>query len=172
MKNLLIGLFIIGLTSLSYSQNLYSEVEKGALEDNTRSSININYLTKVQNVKTSVNVKLFEDIVSRHDITTSLKFDRRVKPFKVKFITSNGSIIATYDQNGKILTSLEKFKNVDLPLHILKSISKEYPNASILSNTYLVSYKSNNDIIKRYTVKIKKDNVKKNLRIDSEGRIK
>ena len=59
MKNLLIGLFILGLTNLSYSQSqLLSEVEETETtyrattpHIRTKSFLNIPYLNTVQNAK-------------------------------------------------------------------------------------------------------------------------
>ena len=169
MKNLIIGLFVLGLTSLSYSQELYSNADLAELEDRSISYVNSNYMNKVQNVRTSGQIKSLEVLISRYDITKSRKFDGKAKPFKVKFYSPKGSIVATYDSKGKILTSLEKFKDIALPKHVLQSISKAYPKAKILSNTYMVSYSSETGAKMNYKVKIRKGDLRKIMKIDADG---
>ena len=169
MKNLLIGLCIIGLTNLSYSQELYSKVDPTEHGDRSISYVNSNYINKVQSVTISKQVKLLEELVSRFDITNNRKFDGRKASFKVRFNGRTGYIIASFNNKGEILKSTEKFKDIRLPIHVLQSISRAYPNASILSTTYTVSYNSESGAKMNYSVKIRKGNLRKRIKIDSNG---
>ncbi len=176
MKNLLIGLFVIGLTNLSYSQNSFSELETArGIEakygttpvSKTISLLNITYLDKVQNEIKPSNIRQLELMVFKYNIKKLLKPIDRPQKFVIKFIWSTNYIIARYDQDGKILSTYEEFKNFELPEHIFKSISLNHPNWSIIANTYKVSYSSKSDVKMSYIVKIRKGNLKKKIHIDS-----
>ncbi|WP_117880617.1 hypothetical protein [Aureibaculum luteum] len=169
MKNLIFGLYIMGLTNLSYSQNLVSVVDGTGVHKRSISSINVNYLDKVQSINTSKQIKTLEIIASKYDITKNVKFNGSKKPFKVKFKGLFGSITATYNPKGKILNTIEEFKNVALPKYVMKSISEQYPQASILATSYFVSYNNEIGVTKQYIVKIKKGKKIKNLKFDNDG---
>ena len=171
MKNLLIGLLVIGLANLGYSQNTNSEAKEVKLEDITVYTLNISYLNQVQDETMSVHVKSLEHRASRCDIKNSPKFDGRSESFKVVFNSIKGSIIATYDNNGKILTTKERFRDIKLPEPVRTYVFKKYPKWSLLGNTYLVSYQSDKDAKKIYKVQIGKDNLKKNLKIDFRSNV-
>ena len=187
MKNLVIGLLVIGLTNLGYSQNSINEFVKSELEGNkslalnsgvtatsfnkdaAATSLNVSYLNIVKEETASVHVKFLEDKAARFDVTELPKFDGRSESFKVIFKGNKGSIKATYDRKGNILTSLERFKNIKLPVNVRNSIYKEYPGWSTFGNSYTASYNEGMGVKKVYKVRIGKGNFKKNLKIDSDG---
>jgi len=180
MKNLLVGLCILGLTNLSYSQNLVSMVEAtGDIETEYRtiplsktiSLLNIPYLHKIQNEIKPSNIRQLELTAFKYKINNSRKFNNNSQPIIVKFKWSKNYIIARYDKNGKILSTYEEFKDFEIPEHILKSISLAYPNWSIIANLYQLSYNSKSGAQMRYKIKIRKDNLKKNIKIDSDGNL-
>jgi len=152
MKKFVIGLLVIGLTSLGHSQN-----------------VNMDYLEKVQDETMSEPVRILENKASRFNVTKLPEFDGRNASFKTIFKGTKGFIIATYDKTGKILTTLERFKDVKLPVPVRNSLYKEFPKWSVNNIAYLVSYKNNKYAKKIYKIRIGKDNLKRNLKIDSEG---
>ena len=179
MKNLLIGLVILGLTNLTYSQSpLLSEVEETETtysattpEFRTISLLNIPYLNTVQNLKKPNNIRQLELTAFKYKINKNHKFNNDSQPLIIMFKWYKNYIIARYDKNGKILSTFEEFKDFDLPEHISKSISLDYPNWSIIANQYRLSYSSKSGVKMHYKIKIKKGNLKKNIKIDSDGNL-
>lgn len=187
MKNTLIGLIVMGFTNLIIAQNSNftdltiapnSKMNEIAavsfnkdLLDNTSlvSALNIDYLDKVQKEPLCENVIDLEYKVSNYIVRESSKFDGRQEPFKVIFKASDGSIVATYNSNGKILSTVERFNNVRLPVEISKSIFRNYPNWTLNSNSYYVSYDIEKGIKKIYKVQIGNGAEKKNFRIVWKG---
>ena len=183
MKNVIIGLLLIGLTSLGYAQNMnnklsemdlaqLSNFDMDGISSLSSNSLNSNYLYKVQDESMSVLVRTLEEKASNFNVKKSKKFDGDINPFKVVFKVPNGSIIVTYNNDGEILSSLERFKNIKLPEPVRVSIFKKYPNWSLISNSYLVSYNKDENVKKEYKVQIGKDNLKKQIKVDPFGNIK
>jgi hypothetical protein len=175
MKNLLIGLCILGLTNLNYSQNLVSELEAtGGIEakyssiplSRTVSLLNIPYLHKVQNKIKPSNIRQLELMAFKYNIKKIFKPSSKLQKLVIKFIWSKNYIIVKYDQDGKILSTYEEFKDFELPKYVLKSISLDYPNWSIASKMYQVHYSSKSGIKMKYIVKIRKGNLRKRIKID------
>lgn len=172
MKNLIIGLFVLGFTSLGYTQE---QRHSNAVElaDVIISPLNMSYLNKVQDEFTPVKVKHLEDKAARFDITESPVYDRKFEAYEVVFTDAynknQGNIVATYDSNGKILRSLERYKETLLPPKVRNAIFKRYPNCSLESNLYLLTYYHNKDVKKVYKVRIKDGDKKMNLHVDHNG---
>ena len=175
MKNLVIGLFVIGLTTLGFSQEKNGQVDEVQLKDvvishdNTNevllTNINYTYLDKVQDKTTSEHVKSLESVASRFNVMDSPKFDGRDDSFKTIFRGTKGYIIATYDSNGKILSTQERYRDIKLPKNMVRSVLKEYPNSDFLKMVHTVSYKDNKEVKKVYRIQIMNANSKKNLKI-------
>jgi hypothetical protein len=171
MKNSILGLFILGFASLSYSQS-ENGIREVQLANVDITPLNISYLNAVANKNAPKKIKHLEDKVARYDITESPVYEKQFDAYEVTFkgATDNGRRIkATYDSDGKILKSFEKFDNIALPMAIRNTVNKKYPGWTIYSDTYLVSYYDSRDIKKVYKLKIKKDNEKKILKIDVDG---
>ncbi|CAM4231760.1 hypothetical protein [Gillisia limnaea] len=166
MKNLVIGLFVLGLTSLGFSQNTTSEVEEVQLEGVVVSNVNLNYLEKVQDKTLSDHVIFLEKEASIFDVKKLVEFDGRKESFQVLFKGSNGYIIADYDRNGKILKTLERYKDIKLPKNMIKSVLMQYPNSNFLKVVYNVNYDEKKDVEKTYKIQIMNDGRKRNLKIN------
>jgi len=171
MKNLVIGLFVIGLTSLGFSQNNTSEVEEVQLNDIVVANVNLGYLETVQDKTLSDHVTTLENEAARFNIKVSPKFDSRRESFKTIFRGSHGYIIATYDNNGMILKTTERYRDIKLPKKLIKSVLSQYPNSDFLKVVYTVDYKHQKDVEKTYKIQIMKDNLVKNLKISSDGNL-
>jgi len=88
----------------------------------------------------------------------------------VVFKNSQGRIVATYNNEGKILSTVEKYKDVVIPVNLGIIIFKQFPGWAYQSSTYLISYTENNGFSKKYKIKINKGNHKKTLNFDSHGK--
>lgn len=165
MKNLVIGLFVLGLTNLGFAQNINNEVEEVQLEGVVVSNVNINYLEKVQDQTLADHVIFLEKEASVFDVKGLVEFDGRKESFEVLFKGSNGYIIANYDSNGRILKTTERYKDIPLPKHMIKSVLSQYPNSNFLKVAYTVDYDQKN-VKKTYKIQIMNDGRKKNLKIN------
>jgi len=165
MKNYLIGLFVLGFTSLGFSQTTKEIV----LSDIDVTPINLTYLNEVQDKNTPLRAKKLENKAARFDITELPIFNKAFEAYEVAFHQTKGKIIATYDSNGRILSSFEKFDNITLPANVRDALLTAYPGWAIHKDMYLVSYYHNKEVKKTYKVQIRKDNLRRNLKMDIEG---
>ncbi|SFS99848.1 hypothetical protein SAMN04487906_2420 [Zhouia amylolytica] len=151
----------------------YSQVGQVELESVTVSAtpINTTYLKDVLDNNSPENVKDMQHKVASYDITESDLFDDEYDSYKVFFEHTNSMIIATFDEEGKIVRSYEKFKNVLLPPAIRNSVYQKYPGWTLHKDIYLVSYYVDKDTKKQYRIQLRKDNQKKNLVVDTYGNI-
>ncbi|MEB8329295.1 hypothetical protein OO009_07990 [Flavobacteriaceae bacterium KMM 6897] len=172
MKNVLFGILYLGLTSLAYSQEIPTSIDfkEVKLIGVTVTPLNTTYLRKVQDKETPEIVKKLENTAARFDVTEASIYDGNHEGYEVVFEQTNGRIIATYDKNGKIISSFEKFTDLNLPPTVRNNIAKKYPNWIVYKDAYLVSYYVNSEHVKKvYKIQIRKDNERKNLRCTVDG---
>lgn len=158
MKKVVFGIFFLGFASLTYSQEV-------VLEGVTVTSPNFSYLSSVQDENTPANVAVLERKVASFNLQESPVFNKIDKAYEVFFSNSKGRIVATYDDEGKILSSFEKFEDVVLPTSIRNTIYQSYPDWKMNSNTYVVSYYHDKSVKKTYHFQILKNDTKKNLKL-------
>ena len=189
MKNLLIGLLVLGLTNLGFSQHSQVEFLKSQMEDSNTIALNAyattpsfnkdvstnfkdaSYMDILKEEATSNHVSRLEDQVSSFDLMASPEYDENKKYFKVIFKANKGSVVAVFDKNGEILTTKERYENIKLPVPVRNSLYKEFPNCNVEKIKYLLDYEKGKDVKKVYKIKIKKDNLTKHLKFDTQGNI-
>ncbi|MCO4822898.1 MAG: hypothetical protein KC469_12570 [Flavobacteriaceae bacterium] len=170
MKTLVTGLIFLGFTSLCYSQsNGDTKVKEEALATVTVTPLNTSYLNKVQDDNTPDRVKILEDKAARYDITELSIFNGKFESYEVIFEQTESRIIATYDGDGKIINSLERFENVSLPASVRNTVYKQYPGWAIHKDVYLVSYFENKEAKRHYKIQVRKEGARKNIKLDASG---
>ncbi|MDE3743402.1 hypothetical protein [Maribacter polysaccharolyticus] len=173
MKKLFINLIALSLVSLGYSQqSVYTDTaNEVTLEGVTVSPLNISYLSMVQEESMPDHVTELENKAARYDITKSGIYDYEIEDYEITFSHENGTIIATYDKNGRILNSYERFNNITLPFELRNKIYQEYPGWTIHRDAYIVTYFEDSGVTKICKLHLRKDGKKLNIKIDMDGNI-
>ncbi|QYA26151.1 hypothetical protein G3I01_11715 [Gramella sp. MT6] len=168
MKNLVFGLFVLGLTNLGFSQTINNENNEVKLEAVEISGYNLNYLEEVEEPDVSDNVSSLEKEAASFDVKSLDEFDGRKELYTVKFIGTNGFLLADYDWNGKIVKTTERYRNISLPKNLIKSVLNEYPQSQFLKVVYNVNYDVQKEVEKTYRIKIMNNGKNRNLKISSD----
>lgn len=171
MKKFLIGTFFLGLASLGYSQGVNFEKREIKLSTVEVTPVDQDYLDKVGNETISGKVFTLEEKASRYNIKEHPLFNPdRNSRYRVRFDIGKGKIVATFNQNGKILKTHESYRDLNPPVAIMASVYLKYPNWNLQSTTYTVHY-NGMDAEKTFAVRMEKDGIRKNLKFDLEGNI-
>ena len=165
MRKVLFGFVFLGLASLVFAQEPETEVRRVELEGVIVTSPNFAYLADVQDETTPETVKRLERKAASYDIKKSPIYNKIDKAYEVFFSNSKGKIVATYDDEGKILTSFEKFSDIVVPVSIRNTVYEAYPDWKMNKNTYLVTYYHNASVKKTYHFQIENRSEKKNLKL-------
>lgn len=171
MRTQLIGLLFLGLTNLTQAQtNIEQDVETKSVDlKDVIISSNSSYMNKVYDENTSIVVKNLEQVVAGYDIKSDAIYSSEYSNYSVNFKTPTSNVNATFDCDGTILTSNEKYDDILLPSSIRQAIGKDYSGWTLHSNSYRVSYDHRRDIKKMYKIQVRKDGEKKNLKINVQG---
>ncbi len=170
MKNLVIGIMLLGVANLGYSQNSSDCNKKTiALNEVEVSPTDQAYFDKVAEGVVSTKVYALEREASSYNVKNHPSFDDNDdKVYHVKFSKEKAKILATYDNDGKIVHTHETYEDLTLPMAVRNSVYKENPDWMVNGTAYTVFY-NGEDASKTYRVQLKKENMKKNLKFDSDG---
>jgi len=125
---------------------------------------NSDYLMNVNQKDTPQRVSKLQNIVANYKIQDAEVFERKTKStYDVIFKETNGSITATYNTDGNIIKTVEKFRDLKLPYALAKEIFKQNPSWNLKGNSQTTSYDETNGSVKIYSITIQKDGVKKTL---------
>jgi hypothetical protein len=113
-------------------------------------------------------VKMVEDQFIAFDLG---KGAEGFEEYLVVMEAKNGSLTATYNENGKLVRVVENFKNVRLPSEVIYSIYRTYPGWSIVNDSFLYTQEDGDIINKQYNIKIKKDKEVVKLVVRPNGEI-
>jgi len=165
METFLKNCTLLWLAGILGVLNVHAQSDPFELIEVTVRPLNISYVHAVIDERMPETILELENMAARYNITESPVYDGKLDAYEVTFSQNNGSIIATYDQNGKIIHSIERFKDITLPAFIRNKIYENNLGWTIHSDMYLVSYNCNDRIKKMCKVQLRKDGKRKNIKI-------
>lgn len=167
MKKIIYGLIIFGLTIQTYGQIRTEELSEVVI-----SATNYKYLNKTGLENASVPVALLEQKVAGFNIKDADFYVDEYGTYEVSFYIPDGYILASYDGQGNILRTAERFKDVALPQKVIESVARTYPGWTFANDVYLVNYHDAGDvgkITKRYKILLKNGDDRIRVKCDEEG---
>jgi len=165
MKKLIIGLFLFGLTT-----QMFSQITK--LPEVVVRSVNYKYLIAVDENQEDVNVKNLEEQVAMYNVKNTDLYSDEYDSYSVTFYIPDGYIVAAYDDEGNLLRTIERFKDVKLPMNIRNKVTKKFPNWAIASDVYTVKYESKDGMAKKqYKIKLTNSGEVIRIKVDGEGNV-
>ena len=166
MKKIVFGLLALGLTAQVSAQIIKTE----QLSEVTVMAMNYKYLNNVNTQEVaSVPVDLLERKVAAFDVKNSDFYQDDYDLYNITFFIPEGKILAAYDKDGKLIRTAEKFKNINLPKAVKKSILKRFPEWKITKDIYMVNYHENSGANKKYKLKLENGNKTLRVKVDEMG---
>ena len=165
MKKFIVGLFVLGLASPLFSQ----EVKTEELSEVVVMAVNYKYLNQVDNTEAAIPVKMLERKAAAYDVTAQDFYQDDFEFYTVSFYIPDGKLVAVYDSEGKIIRTIEKFNNINLPDAVKKSVLKRYPNWTIVKDVYRVSYVETKGAKKTYKLKLKNGDKVLRIKMNEDG---
>lgn len=163
MKKLILIILLLALSSQVFSQVI-------ELKEVVITAVNYKYLNAVDSDENSMSVQELEEKVAMFDLKSSEFYNDEYDTYNINFYIPDGKILAAYDKDGKLIRTIEKFKNVKLPKAVIEAVTKRFPNWSIVSDVYQVSFHRDNDVAKKqFKVRIENGDQKMKLKLDEKG---
>ncbi|WP_019671251.1 hypothetical protein [Eudoraea adriatica] len=165
MKKFILSLLVIGLTSQVYSQ--ITKVEE--LSEVVVTAVNYKYLNQTDNKEAAVPVQMLQRKVAAYDVTTKDYYQDDYEYYTVEFYIPDGKIVAAYDPDGKILRTIEKFNNIKLPTAVSEALLDRFPNWTVASDVYRVTYTEKMGAKKVYKLKLENGDKEMKIKMNEDG---
>jgi hypothetical protein len=176
MKAIINVLLLSVFTTTSYSQyKAESKLNELGVNNIDLSEVVVKSAGKemsvyVRDVNVDPKVAKLEKTFIDYDLGKNAEeFDSSWVVFELE--NGNGRILATYNENGRLTSVIESYKNVVLPISISRSVYKEYPGWQIVNDKYRYSQENGENIKKEYRLTMKKDNKTQKIIVNPVGEV-
>lgn len=173
MKSIICLLAIVGFTLTGYSQDkTYQSEESMSLKKlpeivikRAGNDFSV-YLPEFENQ--DAKIKQLQESFIAYDLGKDYEgYENYLVTMKVK----DGSLVATYNEKGKLTRVVEKYENVKLPMDVIYGVYKTYPGWKISNDKYLYSQEDGDITQKQYNLKLTKDKETKKIVVNSKGEV-
>ena len=165
MKKLLIGLIAFGLTAQTFAQvpahDQLSEIYLVAT--------NYKYLDEVTAFDTDIDIQQMQREIATYDIKKSGIYKDEYDSYSVSFFIPNGKILASYDKDGTLIRTAERFKHTNLPEAVMVAITTRFPQWTIAKDIYLVNYHEKAGVRRRYKIMLENGDQHVKIKLDHYG---
>ncbi len=173
MKTFIVVLLAMGIAFSSYSQKKNETKEEGKMDVINLPEVVIkkagaDFSIYVPYDNPDQNIKRLEEKFIAYDLGKDIEGN---EIYLLTMYINNGSLSATYNENGKLMRVVENYKNVKLPSEVIYFIYKSFPDYIIVNDKFLYTQTDSDIIKKQYNVKIKKDEDVRKLVVHPDGEI-
>ncbi len=165
----MISLLVFGLTTQLFAQDPATDTVAVPLPEVTIVNTNYGYISSVDSKDTAIPVEELQYEVGTFNLKTLDIYEDEYDFYDVYFIIPEGKILASFDKDGNISRTVERFKNIDLPYPVAKAILKRFPNWSFANNVYIVNYYKSDGVEKKYKVTLENGDQRIKVKLDAQG---
>jgi hypothetical protein len=156
-------IMLLCIVLAAFNMNAYAQ----DLPPVTVQSLNYKYIRSVYDTSAAQPVRLLERRVASYDVKASEFYEEDFNDYFISFYLPHGHVLATYDNEGKLLRTAERFKNIALPPLVRQSIVRRYPGWNNKKDIYVVNYSTESDKVKK-VYKVVLENGDKRLRVKTD----
>ena len=158
---------LFGVLALSVSLQGFSQQP---LPEVVVKAVRYKYLLAVNQTEAAQPVKILERRAAEYDVKSADFYEEDYDTYFVSFYIPEGQLLASYDKDGKLLTTAEKYKNVDLPKKVKSSLSERFPQWAFTHDIYLVNYhEDNNNVRKVYKLTLQNGDKRLKVKLNENG---
>ena len=160
MKNLFLFLLVC-----VFSTPLFAQIIE--LDEVIIYPVKYKYIYEVVDDDIDQSVKDLQVKLGEFDVTKEEYYNDEYDSYNVSFYIPKGYAVATYDKDGKLLRTIERYKNVKLPLAVSEALAERFPKWTVDKDIYKVSY-SEPEWESKKTYKLKLTNGEKTIRVKTD----
>lgn len=173
MKSFIIVMFFLGMTTSFYAQvdgNVENQgnIKTEELPEVVIKSAGKDFSLYLPDRNPDKTVRRLQEKFISYDLGKDYE---GYESYLVTMEVKNGLLAATYNENGKLTSVVENYKNVRLPQAVIYSVYKTFPGWTIVNDKFLYTQEDGDVKKKEYNLKIKKDKEVRELVVNPKGEI-
>lgn len=158
---LITGCLMLGLSLPLLAQDILPEI--------TVRAVRYKYLNAVDQKDLAQPVKMLQKMAAEYDVKASDLYVEDYDEYQVSFYIPSGTILASYDREGKLLSTVERYTDIALPEAVRTAIGQRYPGWSIPKDVYLVNYYEQRGATKVYKVTLQNGDKRIRVKTNDKG---
>lgn len=167
MKKAILGLILLGMTTQVFAQVIKTE----ELSEVTVYATNYKYLNDMNSGEVaSLPVAMLQRKVAAFNVKDSEYYQDDYDLYQINFYIPEGKILAAYDRDGKLLRTVERFKDINLPAAVKNAVLDRFPEWTITKDNYIVHYHDTKGSTKKYKLKLENGDKTLRIKVDEKGK--
>jgi hypothetical protein len=158
---MLISALTLGFTIRAAAQDVLPEIMVKA--------VRYKYISAVDHKDLATPVKMLEKRAAEFNVRNADYYEEDYDTYFVSFYLPEGEILAAYDKDGKLLSTVEKYKDIVLPHNVRVAVVNRFPNWGISNNFYLVEYFQDQGATKVYKLTLQNGDKRMKVKVNSMG---
>lgn len=132
-------------------------------------AVRYKYLSAVDHKDLAIPVKMLEKRAAEYNVRNADFYEEDYDTYFVSFYLPEGEILAAYDKDGKLLSTVEKYKDITLPRAVRTAIIQRFPHWDINKDFYLVEYFQDQGATKVYKVTLQNGDKRMKVKTNENG---
>lgn len=157
----LISALALGFTMRAAAQENLPEIMVKA--------VRYKYLSAVDHKDLAIPVKMLEKRAAEYDVRKADYYEEDYETYFVSFYLPEGQILAAYDKDGKLLSTVEKYKDITLPRSVRLAIIDRFPHWDMNKDFYVVEYFHDQGATKVYKVTLENGDKRMKVKVNDKG---
>jgi hypothetical protein len=170
MKSLIMSILLVGLGSFSYAQERKGNesIKPEELPEVVIKNVGKDFSAYVPDNNPDLFVKNLQDKFVAYNLGKDYE---GYNDYLVVMKGDKGKLSATYNENGKLVSVVEKYDNVRLPNEVIYNVYTQFPGWEFINDKFLYTQKDGDVLKKQYQIQIRKAGEIRNLTVHPDGEI-
>lgn len=164
------GLFLVGFVLQSFAQDVLFDVKlkKEEVPNVIIESVEEDFPDFIVEEYRPVPLEFIgEDVIVNRNINSNDDYDT----YQITFKGKGERLVATYNKDGKLLSTVENGKNIAPPISVDNAVEKAYPEWIITKDNYKIVHYTGSKKIERYKLVLENSGKKIRVYTDASGNI-
>lgn len=106
------------------------------------------------------------------NVEEAAKFDsENLSNYQITISSKDQNMVAYYDEDGNLLSTVEYLKNIEPPVEITRSLASTYPGWKLSKTSFHMAKYQHGKTKEQYNLVLTKDGKKKHIHTDMNGHI-
>ena len=172
MKNIFVGILLMSFMGFTSAQDLAYHAEESlttkvtSFEKNTDLLVHKKYLEEISSDNLPLSAIYLQKKLSQFELKDSEGFNNGLNETQIEFNSNDDEIVASFNQEGILISTKEKYYNVNLPANIEAHLLQDYNGWKMIDTRFFVKYKKDKAPLKYYIVRIENEDEFRYLQLD------